>query len=540
MRRRDILQGFATVPLTGALLATGQATAAEVKQESAAVRDPLYDPRLHLFVDDHGVLRSNNVTRMLGRPKKHGLPVVRSDRPWESPWIYAWGSVLREANGKFRMWYETMGHRGDICLNRLCHAQSDDGVVWEKPALGRYAMDGYDSTNIIHMVNAIHRPGDPRGENAWRQADVKFLAAGQPIHELVNHIDGTNVVRDDNEPDPNKRYKYLAAMWRKDMDGRWAHHLMSSPDGIHWAMPPQEVLRVNDGTKVVWDSIRKLWILTYLTSKILPTGTNARSLELAESPDLVNWTRVGKPFELDEADGHGSIMQGHFLLPFVYGNQYVGIANMIHSQEGWAQGYLVSSRDGRHWDRHFRGTPFVTLGSEEDFDADSSEAVLSPPILVGDELFLYYCGRARRHWAPMACTGAIGLLRFKRDRFAGLNNGGWFNREANNNRSEDAEVVAKPVEVTGPVLLVNVRGRQVVNPGNDTSSLWGTLRVELLDEQEKPIPGYTLADSIPYRGDNVRAAMRWKDHDQVSDLQGRKVHVRFVFNMATIYAYLFA
>ncbi len=540
MRRRDILHGLASIPLAGALPGDNRSAATEVKQDSTAIADPLYNPKLHLFIDDHGVLRSQNVTRLPGRAKKHPVPVVRQDRPWESPWIYAWGSVFREPDGLFRMWYETMGHRGDICLNRLCYAESADGVEWRKPSLRRYTMDGYDQTNIVLMSSAIHGPGDTRGEQALQHANVKYTGPGQSIHELVNHVDGSNVVRDDNEPDPARRYKYLAAMWHKDLKGGWAHHLVTSPDGIDWTMPPREVLRVNDGTKLVWDSIRKLWMLTWLSSAVSAEGVNVRYLELAESRDLITWTQVGKPFELDEADGHGNIMQGHFLLPFAYGDQYVGIANMIHSQEGWAQGYLVSSRDGRRWDRHFRNTPFVTLGAEDDFDADSSEAALSPPILVGDELFIYYCGRARRHWAPVACTGAIGLLRLKRDRFAGLNNGGWFNREANNNRSDDAEVVTRPVKVTGPRLYVNVRSRQVHNPGIAGSELWGTLRTELLDEQEKPIPGYTLADSVPCRDDETRAMIRWKDRDTVADLEGRKVHVRFVFNMATIYAYQFA
>ena len=549
MRRREAIQSLATLPLVGALM--HETCEADSKPDSTVVggpsastttRDPLYDPKLHLFVDDHGVLRSSNVSRMLGRPKKHSVPVVRSDRPWESPWVYAWGSVLREPDsGLFRMWYETMGYNGTICLHRLCYAESDDGVVWRKPALGRYTMEGCDSTNIIDITSAAHTPGDLRGEAAFKRADVKYLGPGQALYEFVNYVDGSNVVRDDNEPDPAKRYKYVAAMWHKELNGGWAHYLLTGPDGIHWNMPPQKILKVNDGTKVVWDSARRLWILTWLSSELTPSGTVIRRLEMAESPDLIDWTQVGRPFELDEADGKGTIIQGHFLLPFAYGDQYVGVANMIHTQEGWAQGFLVSSRDGRHWDRHFRNTPFLPLGPEEDFDGDSAEVSLSPPILVGDELFIYYCGRSHRHWAPVAATGAIGLLRMKRDRFAGLNNGGWFNREANNNRNDDAEVVTKPVEVSGPKLYANLRSRSTDHraPQYD-STAWGSVRAELLDESEMPIAGYTLAESVPYRGDEVRAVMQWKGHDNVAELQGKKVHVRFVFNMATIYAYTFA
>jgi hypothetical protein len=62
----------------------------------------------------------------------------------------------------------------------------------------------------------------------------------------------------------------------------------------------------------------------------------------------------------------------------------------------------------------------------------------------------------------------------------------------------------------------------------------------LLDENRQPIPGYTLDESVPYRGDEVRARMAWRERPTVEELVGRKLHVRFSFNMATIYSYLFS
>ena len=116
MRRREAIQSLAALPLVGGLL--HETCAADEKADlppSAGAKDPLYDPKLHLFIDDHGVLRSSNVSRMLGRAKRHPVPVVKADRPWESPWVYAWGSVMREpGTGQFRMWYETMGYNGTI------------------------------------------------------------------------------------------------------------------------------------------------------------------------------------------------------------------------------------------------------------------------------------------------------------------------------------------------------------------------------------------------------------------------------------------
>ena len=502
----------------------------------------MYDPRLHLFVDDHGLVKCENLGRVVGRPKKHPTPVVRQDRPWESPLVCAWGSAVHNPEtGRFQMWYCTIGHREKFGMIRVCYAESGDGVDWHKPGLGLYAYGGHNSTNIVLTGTGLHED-TPEGRQMWEESGARFLGEGPDLLEFVTHLDGPNIVWDQTEPEPGKRYKHVGCMWRREDNGSWSHNLMTSPDGIRWDMPPVKVLEgINDGTKVQWDPIRKIWILTWLSCSVLDTGEVVRYLELAESDDLRNWTMAGKPFELDEADGFGRVMQGHFLMPFAYGDQYVGVANMIHTREGWCQGFLVSSRDGRNWERPLRRDPFVCVGSEEDFDADSAEAAISAPFIVGDQMYIYYCGRSKRHWG-MGAVGAIGLLRLKRDRFAGLANGGWFNRGCDNRKSVGGEIVTKPVEVTGPTLYVNARtrgGEGPPGPGPD-GRCPGAVRTEIQDERREAIPGYTLADSVPFRGDEVRGPMRWKSRNDVAELQGRKVHVRFCIDMATVYAYIFA
>ena len=503
----------------------------------------MYDPTLHLFVDDHGIAEMQNVERVVVRPTRHSGPVVFADRPWESPWLFAWGSVIRDPNdGLIRLWYDVAGWRSSPLLIRTLYAESVDGIRWSKPGLGRYAFAGSSATNIVLATHSSHWDED-EGERLWRDAEVSFLHGGYALHETVSHYDGVNVVVDEAETDPARRYKCIMSMWSRGQR-KHAHYLMESPDGIVWPRAPEKVLeKINDGTKVIWDPIRRRWLLTWLSSRRLESGEAIRYLELSESEDLRAWRHIGKPFELDDEDGHGLVMQGHFLMPFAWGDQYLGFANMIHTMEGWCQGYLVSSRDGQHWERPLRRDPIVALGGEDEFDADSAEAAIGAPILMGDDMLIFYCGRARRHWAPSAATGAIGLLRLKRDRFAGLANGGWFNRGCYNLASGGGVVVTEPVEVTGPRLLVNVKSRQVApETGQEEtgSAAWGTVRVELLDEEKRPINGFLLEQSIPYRGDEVRAEMHWAGGAALERLIGRRVRLRLSINMATVYAYTFA
>ena len=513
----------------------------------------LYNPKLHLFVDDHAILERGNVERLIGRARKHHEPVVKQTEPWESPWLYAWGTVMDDPEmNRLRMWYGTMGHEGTLALGRTCYAESTDGIEWQKPALGRYELFGHRDTNVVAVTSAVHKPGS-QGDRLLAELGVRFLGDGPGLHDFADHEDGTNVLYDPNEPDVNKRYKFVGCMWRKDDHGAHSHNYMTSPDGICWSMPPQKLMTVNDGTTVQWDPIRKRWMLGWLSSAVLETGEVIRYPELSESEDLIHWNHVGKPFEFDEADDFGKTMQGHFICPFAYGDQYLGFYSSIHTKEGWVQTYLVSSRDGRTWDRMLRRDPLIPIGGEGAFDEDSVDTAINSPIPFGDDLHIYYCGRARRHDQPLAATGAIGLVRIKRDRFAGLANGGWFNRDCNNNVSNDGHVLTRPVEVTGPTLYINARSRQVpletqipdVQSKGDMDEAirqgvrWGTVRVELLDEDQRQIPGYTLDECIPVRDDAVRIPVHWQSRDHVDNLIGQQVHVRFAINMATLYAYTF-
>jgi len=56
-------------------------------------------------------------------------------------------------------------------------------------------------------------------------------------------------------------------------------------------------------------------------------------------------------------------------------------------------------------------------------------------------------------------------------------------------------------------------GQLVLNAKND----YDEIRVELLDDEEKPLPGYSLEDCVPVTADGTDLPVQWKDH---SDLSG--------------------
>lgn len=206
---------------------------------------------------------------------------------------------------------------------------------------------------------------------------------------------------------------------------------------------------------------------------------------------------------------------------------------MIHSREGWVEPYFVTSRDGRTWERELRDRPLVARGPEGSFDEDSIDMAINAPIAVGDHLYLYYTGRRATHQQKL---GAIGLAIFRRDRFAGLTNGGMFGYGAGGT-IDGGELLTRPVTVAGPRLCLNLR---CYYGYPDISDDWGMVRVGLCDESGSPVAGYTLDDSLPIRADEVRYPVRWKEKSDVHELVGRKLALHLKVNRAAIYGYAFA
>jgi hypothetical protein len=74
---------------------------------------------------------------------------------------------------------------------------------------------------------------------------------------------------------------------------------------------------------------------------------------------------------------------------------------------------------------------------------------------------------------------------------------------------------------------------------NFASSAFGSLRVEIQDADGKPLPGFTLDDSIELYGDTVARNAIWKDNPDLDALSGKPVRLRFVMKDADLYSIKF-
>ncbi|UCH35216.1 MAG: hypothetical protein JSV65_02365 [Armatimonadota bacterium] len=430
--------------------------------------------------------RMRGVERVFHQAVNHPHPVLAPEAAWERRGFTC--SVIYDAEERsFKMWYLTALEDG---RHVTCYAVSEDGINWRRPELGLHEYQGSTANNIVI-------PAD--------------------YHDGMAHWE--SVLRDPLERDPARRYKALG--WSSyDWDGPLAGiYTAVSGDGLRWTHTPEPVFRfhprpgsddlgpVGDAHCLMIDTLRNRYV-AFL--RHLPHRAISYSTDFAHwtQPETFLWTRH---YEEEFYNNSG----------FVYSDQYLGLLSIFdlnpkrHELNCW----LMSSRDGRRWERCPADAPVIACGGAGEWSRFMSWNGGSPPIRVGDRLYFYYRGSARRHGpyegedncdAPVC----VGLATLRADGFASLNAS-----------FDGGEVITTPWVIDGGELLLNAKCD------------YGEICVELLDEAEQPVPGYALGDCIPVRGDGTDLAVRWKERADLSAAAGKTVSLRVHLKNARLYSY---
>ena len=481
------------------LFVLATAGASPTAGETARVTDRMTGS-WQLFIDDYLIASKTNVVRRYHQFRKHrGNPLIVVDRPWEAHVVNSCTVLPGEDGTGFRMYYycwtedKSKKKRGSF----MCYAVSKDGLEWEKPNLGLYEWDGDGTKN-----NNILSPG------------------------------ATHVMRTPWENDLQKRYQGVGGMY----DAR------SSPDGIHWKQESTEkIVSGGDTSHFYWDPHTKRFRCTVkgganarVSGEV--SGLRRRVVGFSETTDLTKFPPLRMVMAPDDVDDlwcePGTVQRTHFyacpVLP--YETMYVGFLQIYRAEE--PEGYfhgplwleLVSSRDGVHWLREEADTtvrkiyslqntsrpPLLNIGKFREFD---DGMVIAPtPLLVGDELWLYYTGYDELHdWLPY--KSAIGLAKMRKDGFASL----------------DAD------ESTGEVLT-----KRFANPGGPLEVNYhargGSVRVEILDAEGNVIPGYGRDECEALKGDSIRQAVAWKTKSEIPATAG-PIRFRFILDHGRLYSF---
>ena len=461
--------------------------------------------RKQLFIDDYVVDRVDGVQRTLNQPTKYvGNPVMIPLYPWEGR-IELYGTVMRDPeSGRFRIWYLGQGGMGVPSMSSgqpysihghdpknlhfsICYATSNDGIFWERPNLGLVEYQGSKDNNIA-LMNAA----------------------------------GANVFEDARETDPARRYKSLFF----ELHGPDGTPNMGdgvsvafSPDGVKWTKYEQNpvITRSSDShTLFGWDDLHGKYV-SYCRPSVRE-GNKIRRIGRAVSDDFVNWTVPEDVLVPDDDDPPG--MEFYGMPVFKYEDLYIGqlwayqtppeepqirFAGSIHVQ-------LAGSRDGRVWERLGERKPFIPNGPPGSIDHWETMTAQSP-VVMGDELWLYYCGTASEHGFT-GRSGTICLAKLRLDGFVSVDAG-----------DETGTVVTKPFLCEGDLLKINASARN------------GMVGVAVLDESGTQHQGYSRQDCALFDGDAIKHQVTWREHSSLKELAGKTIRLKFYLRNANLYAF---
>ena len=421
----------------------------------------------------------------------------------------------------------------------LLFAHSEDGVHWEKPILGVAMLDGSTENNALWVNQS-------RG---W--------------HQMIG------LSHDPDEADPTRRYKALAFLGADEPKSvRSGYGAYFSPDGIRWHPYEENPVFKYDHVSVCevattvyneqsahprpahpLDGYRYYGSVKYSSHMCPPIedrsfGYMRRAAGIMTSNDFVHWSPnhlVLQPDEIDdflcrqrvmaaspvlrrnrpeqhraEFYGMGLMPCGDILLGFLWVFDSSGsIREDGGNQAGPVHVQLTGTRDLRRWKRLGERMPLLSPGPPGAWDCGSIYTC-NRPIVVGDEIYLYYAGLNQGHGYEPDVVGSIGLATWRLDGFVSIN--------AN---SVTGRLTTKPLKFAGDRLVLNAE------------STGGEIVVELLDDSGRPIPGFEAEHCVPFRGDSIRHEVVWKRDSRLADLVDKPVKLRFHMRSARLYSFTF-
>lgn len=452
------------------------------------------DTGRQLFVDDF-LIATTDLQRTFHQPRKFsGNPVFQAGPGPERDlggvvYLCNGGIFYDPSQNHFKMFY-VAGWRGALAM-----ATSHDLLHWTRPAL------------------------DAEGGNRCIQRSVDDNCIWLDLHAS----------------DPEERYKFIECHRPKALPPgvrQPGHHLYVSPDALHWS-DPVPAAHVGDYSSFFHNPFRNRWIFS-----IKPSDAGTRRRRYLEAPEFlkgtdwaqsVHWVgadRLDLPEPEGAYPGAGDPCQLYSLNAVAYESLMVGMF-AIHrgpSNQICGEGKFPKltdlevgfSRDGFHWDRPDRRGFLRGERREGSWDRAYLHSPAGLFAVFEDRLaFLYtaYSG-VGPDGAPGRYHGAaIGLAELRRDGFASMD------------ATRRGTLTTRPLRFSGSELFVNAKVEG------------GRLRAELRDAANQPLPGFSLDQSQPFRGDQVRQRLEWKQGGSLAPLAGQPVRIHFELEHGSLFAF---
>ncbi len=445
-----------------------------------------------LFVDNCMIRTKQGVTRVAHPAKKLDHPVLKAEMPWERSEtggiqdrrVNCYGTVLRDAEtGAFRMWYGSPG--------RVLFATSSDGIHWQRPMLKIAGENNATNLNLhSHSILDDKFETDPK---------KRYKAVGC----ASQGVDAARLQR--------LKSKFELVDWYRDKDHR-LYYAAHSADGLHWTLNPEPILLGCDTITLSQDPATGEY-LAFHKRQGDPRVVGIRQVFLSVSKDMEHWSEPQPVMVADEMDHRaarklkgGIYSEFYNQSAFPYAGQWLGFVTHFRrvdppsalfgndmvdgrrrSNTGIIDVQLVHSRDGRHWHRCSDRSPVIALGPHP-YDAGSIFGLCNSPVIVGDEMWMYYTAVTTPHGGlPPEREQSIARAAWRIDGLASLRA-----------REEQGTIETHAFVPEGEDLFVNA------DVGN------GRLAVEVLDAAGKSIAGCEKEPCVIQNQDSVKMEIPWK------------------------------
>lgn len=472
-----------------------------------------YDPTMlnigrekQLLLDDLLIEVVENVRRTWHQPKKlDNGPLIKSDKPWENVLVFhcnTWQVIRDPRDGLFKLWYSNLKlpalKSGELVFGKstwcILYAQSQDGISWHKPLFDIHRIDNLD-TNVVLPDASV--PG---------------------------------LILDEQETDPKKRFKMVS---NQQLPGQDCDNVVAatSADGIYWDVSEQPLSigrhgsHLDDNIVLHYDPLARVYVITtrhydmYAVSRNLKnpaTNTfgppyypmdwsrmNKRRVWQSESADFTHWSEPYPVLTPDEDDNFDEAYGG--LCKYQVGDLTIGLLESMCLVPNTMHVRLACSRDGGRTWRHLNNRqPFMLPGGEGTWDAYGA-TIPSKPIIVDDELWVYYGGSSCHHdwWITGAREGlkvpeatdislakmGLGLAKLRLDGFASLDAG----------PARLGIFITRPFISDGSRLLINARCKNA-----------GSIAAEVVDVNDDVVAGFSRQDCDLFTGDSVKHTFSWR------------------------------
>jgi hypothetical protein len=138
------------------------------------------------------------------------------------------------------------------------------------------------------------------------------------------------------------------------------------------------------------------------------------------------------------------------------------------------------------------------------------------PVLMGDKLFFYYSGYDTVHDDDANAKGDIGLATLRLDGFCSMRAG-----------KKEGWLISRREVFNTPKVTINAK----CAPG-------GYVAAELVDRNNRVIPGFSRQECVSFTGDSVRHELAWKTKEFPKKLIDKDRKIKFHIKNADLYSYL--